>query len=202
VVPAGSAVGVDGAPGQAAGQHARESGTDQERARTAPGQPAHLLDQVAGLASAQPVGGVGDPAGGLLGEVRRGTVLVAAVGHLVQLRRQCAQALGRLLLTVAGLFGGLPAGVAEEVPGLTARLLGHLARLLGGSPRDVPAGVDAGLSDLGGLVARHVGRGWAGRRIGGCRRRATARLLTHRAAPVLVGVADRLRTATTRREPG
>ena len=103
-------------------------------------------------------------------------MLLATVSHLVQLGGERTQPLGGLLLSVAGLFGGLAPGLAQQVLGLPTSFLDDLARLVLGGAGDVLAGLGGRAADLRGLVPRDLRGGWVG---SGRRRHVTAGLLAH-----------------------
>ena len=69
---------------------------------------------------------------------------------------QRAQALDGLLLTVAGLLAHLPARLAEQIPGLPARLLPDLTGLLDGRAGHPLSGLAGRPTDLGRLLPGHI----------------------------------------------
>jgi hypothetical protein len=154
------ALSVDGAAGEAACQHTGNGGSEEEGAGALACETAHLLDEVARLAGANPVGDAVQPVRGLDGELGGGAVVVATIGHLVQLTREVANALLGLLLAVLGLLLGLPAGLAEQVAGLAPDLVRDLACLIARGCRDIAAGIGGGAPDVGGLLLSYLGGRW------------------------------------------
>jgi len=66
------------------------------------------------------------------------------------------QTFAGLVLAVAGLLGDLPAGLAEQVPGLTSSLVPDLTGLLGGGAGHSSPRLGCCAADLARLVPGHV----------------------------------------------
>jgi hypothetical protein len=127
---------------------------------------------------AEPVGQAVRPVRGLPRDLRRGSGLLPAVGHLPQLLAQGPDAVGGLLLAGAGLVLDLTAGLADEVARLCLDFLRHVRGLFGRRTGDLPSGVRRGAADL--LVTGHLCGGSPGGGAGRRGRRVTADLLAHR----------------------
>ena len=147
---------VDGAPRESPDDDSGDRGAEQERPRAAAGERPHLVEEVAGLSLAQPVGEAVGPVGGLPRDLRHRPRLLPALDHPAQFLAQRPDAVGGLLLARAGLVLDLAAGLTDEVAGLGLHLLRHVRGLIGGRPRHLPSGVGRRAADLCGLVPSYL----------------------------------------------
>jgi hypothetical protein len=144
--------------GEPAGEHAGCGGAEQEEARLAAGEAAHLVEEVGRLAVLQHRGEALDRAGRLLEQVTRrsGGALAGAVGERADLLRERGQALPGLLLLRDDLRLDLGAALVQEVLGLSLRLRGDFPGLLARGGCDLAAGLRGRLPDVLGLAHREV----------------------------------------------
>jgi hypothetical protein len=138
----------DNAPCQPADKHAGKGRSGQEHTRFAASETTYLVEKVARLAAFQPFSSRSRMSGGLVDDIRPDARTVGFRAHVVQLVGKGVQALCRLLLPLAGLFGELLTALVQEVSRLPARLFGHSSGLITHGVHHLFAAFYRGTADL------------------------------------------------------